>query len=43
MVIQGKRLTESESLVQMNIPYYEDVVEVEQVAVEALLDEGADT
>lgn len=43
LVIQGKRLTESESLVQMNIPYHEDVVEVEKVAVEALLDEGTDT
>jgi hypothetical protein len=40
LVIQGKRLTESESLLQMNIPYHEDVVEVEKAAVEALLDEG---
>lgn len=40
LVIQGKRLTDSESFAQMKIPDYEDVVEVDKVAVEALLGEG---
>lgn len=40
LVIQGKRLTDSESLAQMKVPDHEDVVEVDKVAVEALLGEG---
>ncbi|MDQ2879709.1 MAG: hypothetical protein M3Y48_00155 [Actinomycetota bacterium] len=40
LVIQGKRLKDSESLTQMKIPDHEDVVEVDKVAVEALLVEG---
>lgn len=40
LVIQGKRLADSELRAQMNIPNHEDVVEVDTAAVEALLDEG---
>lgn len=40
LVIQGQRLADSQLFVQMNIPDYEDVVEVDTAAVEALLGEG---
>jgi hypothetical protein len=40
LVIQGKRVTDSEVLSQMKIPSHEDVVEVDKVAVEALLGKG---
>jgi hypothetical protein len=40
LFIQGKRLADSELLTQMSIPDHEDVVEVDQAAVEALLGEG---
>ena len=37
LVIQGKRVADSEVLAQMKIPSHEDVVEVDRSAVEALL------
>jgi hypothetical protein len=40
LVIQGKRVTDSEILSQMKIPGYEDAVEVDKVDVEVLLSEG---
>lgn len=40
LVIQGKRLADSELRAQMNIPDHEDVIEVDTAAVDALLDEG---
>ncbi|MGH7927357.1 MAG: hypothetical protein ACREQV_06155, partial [Candidatus Binatia bacterium] len=39
LVIQGKRV-DPETLTGMNIPGYEDVVEVDKAAIEALLNEG---
>ncbi|MGH8602578.1 MAG: hypothetical protein ACREXR_07305 [Gammaproteobacteria bacterium] len=38
LVIQGKRVTDPKA--QMNIPSHEDVVEVDKVAIEALLSKG---
>jgi hypothetical protein len=40
LVIQGKRVADSGVLAQMKIPSHEDVVEVDRLAVEALLGEG---
>jgi hypothetical protein len=40
LIIQGKRVTDSEALAEMNIPGHEDVVEVDKAAVEALLSGG---
>src|SRR6185437_8568337 len=40
LVIQGRRLADSELRAQMNIPDHEDVVEVDTATVEAILDEG---
>lgn len=40
LVIQGKRVTDSQALTGMNIPGREDVVEVDKAAIEALLSEG---
>jgi hypothetical protein len=40
LVIQGRRLADSELRAQMNIPDHEDVVEVDTAAVEALVGEG---
>ena len=39
LVIQGRR-ADPETLAGMNIPGYEDVVEVDKAAIEALLSEG---
>ena len=40
LVVQGKRLADSELRAQMIVPDHEDIVEVDTVAVEALLGEG---
>lgn len=40
LLIQGKRVTDPEALAQMNIPDHEDVVEIDKVAIKALLSEG---
>ena len=40
LVIQGRRLADSELRAQMNIPDHEDVVEVDTATVEAILGEG---
>lgn len=40
LVIQGKRVTDPQALAEMNVPGHEDVVEVDKVAIEALLSEG---
>jgi hypothetical protein len=40
LVIQGKQVTDPDSLAEMKIPDREDVVEVDKAAIEALLDEG---
>ncbi|MGH3883290.1 MAG: hypothetical protein ACRDSG_11075 [Pseudonocardiaceae bacterium] len=40
LVIRGKRVTDSEALTEINIPGHEDVVEVDKVAIGALLSEG---
>jgi hypothetical protein len=40
LVIQGKRVTDSDALRGMNIPGHEDVVEVDKITIEALLSEG---
>ncbi len=40
LVIQGKRVTDPQVLAEMNIPAYEDLVEVDKTAIEALLSEG---
>lgn len=39
LVIQGRRV-DRETLIRMNIPDNEDVVEVDKAAIEALLNEG---
>jgi hypothetical protein len=40
LVIQGKRVTDHDVLGEMNIPDHEDVVEIDKVAIKALLSEG---
>ena len=40
LVIQGKQVTDPDSLAEMKIHDHEDVVEVGKAAIEALLDEG---
>lgn len=40
LVIRGKRVTDSEALTEINIPGHEVVVEVDKVAIGALLSEG---
>lgn len=40
LTIQGKQVTDPETLARMNIPGHESVVEVDKAAVEALLHEG---
>ena len=40
LIIQGKRVTDSEALAEMKIPDHEDVVEVNKAAIKALLGEG---
>ncbi|PZS29473.1 MAG: hypothetical protein DLM61_12785 [Pseudonocardiales bacterium] len=43
LVVQGKRATDHEALIEMNIPCHEDVVEVDKAAIEALLSGGIDS
>jgi hypothetical protein len=40
LIIQGKRVTDPEALAEMQIPDHEDVVEVDEAAIKALLCEG---
>jgi hypothetical protein len=40
LVIQGKRVTDADTLTEMNIPGHEDVVELDKAAIEALVNEG---
>jgi hypothetical protein len=40
LIIQGTRVADPEVLAEIRIPDHEDVVEVDKVAIEALLDEG---
>jgi hypothetical protein len=40
LIIQGKRVTDSDTVTEMNIPGHEDVVEVDKAAIEALFSEG---
>jgi hypothetical protein len=40
LVIQGKRVTDSDVFAEMNIPGHEDVVEIDKAAVRALLGKG---
>ncbi|HCA86505.1 MAG TPA: hypothetical protein DEQ61_13960 [Streptomyces sp.] len=41
-VVQGLEVTDPEALVEMEIPYYETVVEVPKAAITALLEEPRD-
>jgi hypothetical protein len=40
LVMQGKRVTDSDVLAEMNIPDHEDVVEIDKAAIKALLGKG---
>ncbi|UGY94057.1 hypothetical protein [Streptomyces gobiensis] len=41
-IVQGKKVSDTETLGQMRIPDYEDCVEVSKAAIKALLEESAD-
>lgn len=40
LVMQGKRVTDPDVLGEMNVPGHEDVVEIDEIAIKALLSEG---
>lgn len=40
LVIQGKRVTDPDVLAEMNVPGHEDVIEIDKIAIKALLSEG---
>ncbi|MGH3710680.1 MAG: hypothetical protein ACRDRQ_21830, partial [Pseudonocardiaceae bacterium] len=40
LVIQGRRVTDQQALAEMRIPDHEEVVEVDKVAMQALVSKG---
>jgi hypothetical protein len=40
LIIQGRRVTDSEALAEMRIPDNEDAIEIDKAAIEALLGKG---